>query len=86
MSIFEKEKGSFDLVLSDVVLPDQSGLFLPRRLKTEAASLKIILSSGYTDEKSQSKIIRQEGIDFLQKPYTLRELLKCVKQSIQTPP
>ncbi|MGA1795899.1 MAG: PAS domain S-box protein [bacterium] len=84
LGIFEGEGGRFDLVLSDVVLPDQSGLFLTRRLKTDAASVKIILSSGYTDEKSQSKIIQGEGVDFLQKPYTLRELLTCVKRSIQS--
>ena len=42
--------------------------------------IKVILSSGYTDKKSQWEIIKNRGIRFLQKPYSLISLLQAVRE------
>jgi len=84
LKIFEMEKGHFDLVLSDVVLPDQSGLYLCDQLQSSNEGVKIILCSGYTDQKSQLEIIHSKGIDFLQKPYTLTDLLKAIRSALKS--
>jgi len=83
LSIFEKEGGNFHLILTDVVLPDKSGLELVDELLSRQPRLAILLSSGYTGEKSQSAEINQKGLPFLPKPYTLTELLKAVKEAIK---
>ena len=86
LDILNKEQEKFDLLLSDVVLPDQSGLSLINQLKILAPETKIILCSGYTDQKSKWEIIHTKGIEFLQKPYSLVDLLQTVKTSLESSP
>ncbi|MEW5803261.1 MAG: response regulator [bacterium] len=82
LSVFEKERGEFHLVLSDMVLPDQSGLELVDQLLDRQPKLHILLMSGYPDQKSQWTSIRKRGFRFLQKPYTLSDLLRSVKEEL----
>ncbi len=80
LDVFEREKGRFDLVLTDVVLPDRSGVDLVEELLTIKPGIKVLLSSGYTDQKSQWDKIQGKGLPFLQKPYTLATILQTVKE------
>ena len=83
LDIFEREKGDFQLIFSDVVLPDQSGIQLVDQLMEMKSELRILLSSGYTDEKSRRKILTERGFPFLQKPYSLNGLLEIVKDVLK---
>lgn len=80
--IFEKEQGDFDLVFSDVVLPDRDGLNLIDEFISRKPEVPVLLSSGYTDKKSQWDRINAKSFPFLQKPYSLVDLLKIVKKVI----
>lgn len=82
LTLFSKRKGDFDLVFSDVVLSDRSGIELADDLLSKKKDLHILLSSGYTDHKSQWPLIREKGLRFLQKPYTLAELLKAIHEAL----
>ena len=79
LAIFERESGNFHLVLSDVVLPNQSGVELVSQLLALKPELRVILNSGYADEKSFRSVIHQKGYPFLEKPYTARKLLEVVR-------
>lgn len=81
--IFQKEKGNFDLVFTDVVLPDANGIQLVDYLLREKPKVRILLSSGYTDHKSQWPLIQERGYTFLQKPYTLTELLSVLRSVLR---
>ena len=83
MRVFRKEKGNFDLVFSDVVLPDTSGIKLVDRLLKQKPSLRVLISSGYTMDESDWKVIQQRGFTFLQKPYTFPDLLRMVKELLE---
>lgn len=79
MKIFQEE-GPFDLVISDVILSsERNGYELVRELRKIAQELPIIMTSGYSDEKSQQDNILQEGLEFLPKPYNTKALLKKIK-------
>ena len=82
MTLFEDKNGDFDLVVSDVVLPDTNGVELVNQLQTMKPKLRILLSSGYTDHKSQWTKIQNKGFRFLQKPYDLMDLLRAVSEEI----
>jgi len=82
MEVFEREEGKFHLIFCDVVLPDQSGLQLIERLLSYKSELRVLLTSGYTDDKSQWPIICERKFRFLQKPYALAELLQAIKEAI----
>jgi PAS domain S-box-containing protein len=82
LEIFEREGGRFDLVFSDVVLPDRSGIRLIEDLLGLRPDLQVLVSSGYTDQKSQWPVIQEKGYRFLQKPYSLVDLLGTVDELV----
>ena len=84
--IFQKEDGNFNLVLSDVVLPDRSGIELVEEFISRKPDLRVLLSSGYVDHKSQFPVIQKRGFQFLEKPYTLGDLLRVLREVDQSDP
>jgi CheY-like chemotaxis protein len=78
VAIFEKEQGNFQLLFSDVILSDQSGLQLVEKLRKRKPELRVVLTSGYADQKVQWPIIQKENYPFLQKPYSLKDLLRTI--------
>lgn len=85
MEIFRKEKGNFHLVFTDVVLPDKTGVELAEELLALKPALRIIFNSGYVNEKSQWPAIQKKGLKFLQKPYTIHNMLSAIKDVIKRP-
>jgi two-component system cell cycle sensor histidine kinase/response regulator CckA len=83
--IFEKQKGNFHMVVCDIVLPDKSGIELTENLQSLHPGIKILLISGYADHRSHWKDLVKKGIPFLQKPYSLVDLLKTVKEAKEGP-
>jgi CheY-like chemotaxis protein len=81
--VFERENRRFDLVLSDVVLPDMRGPQLVEKLLSIKPTLKAILNSGYRRELLEWDVISERGFRFLQKPYSLADLLKAVKETLE---
>jgi len=81
LNVFERENMKFEYVLSDVVLPDMSGIELIEKLLIQKPVLKVLLCSGYTDNKLQWPIIQEKGYSFLDKPFTYQELLQAVKKA-----
>jgi len=82
MDIFEKEKGDFDLVFADIVLPDGRGPELVDKLLELKPGIKVLYTSGYSDERSDWLAIKNVGYPYLQKPYLLNDLLKVVKDTL----
>jgi PAS domain S-box-containing protein len=78
MEVFEKENGRFDLVFSDVVLTDMTGILLVENL-LKRWKFGVIITSGYTDEKAHWDFIKENNYRFLHKPYTRHDLLHAVK-------
>jgi two-component system, cell cycle sensor histidine kinase and response regulator CckA len=77
--IFRQEKGNFHLVVIDIVLRDQSGIDLIDDIRLIQPGIKILLTSGYADQRPQWKNIMKKGLPCLHKPYSLSDLLKTVK-------
>ncbi len=83
LDIFRKEKGAFDLVFCDVVLPDIRGPKLVEQLLKQNPGIHVLFTSGYSDEKSDWQIIQQFGYPYLQKPFTSYDMLKTVKEALE---
>lgn len=81
-SIFTASDGNFRLIISDVVLPDINGYDLVNKLIGDNPSIEVIMCSGYTEERIKQSIIQDKGFRFLQKPYSMNELLIAVKEVI----
>ncbi len=82
LKLFGEHKGDFDIAVCDVVLPDMNGLELSDQLRKKKPTLKLILTSGYTDEKSRWPEISSRGITFIQKPFPVKDLLRAVQREL----
>ncbi|MFQ5330458.1 MAG: ATP-binding protein, partial [Thermodesulfobacteriota bacterium] len=83
LASFIKERDNIDLLFTDVVLADYDGVQLVNELTSLRPDLKVLLSSGYTDEKSKWSVIEERGYSFLQKPYSIAALLKTVSDTLR---
>jgi CheY-like chemotaxis protein len=83
--ILEKQNGNFHVVVSDIVLPDKSGIELTENIQSLHPNIKILLISGYADHRSHWTDVVKKGIPFLQKPYSLVDLLKIIKEVVEGP-
>jgi PAS domain S-box-containing protein len=82
LSLFYREKGRFDMVFSDVVMPGRSGLQLVSPLLDLNPNIPILLCSGYLDDKNQLSQIIKRGLAYIQKPFEIPELLQAVEETI----
>jgi PAS domain S-box-containing protein len=85
VAAFRKIPGAVNMLFTDVVLPDNTGVALTEELMSLQPGLKVVISSGYVDEKSQWPAIQKKGFPFLPKPYTSAELLRTVRASLGKP-
>ena len=83
--LFEREQGAFDLIFSDVVLPDGNGLDLVETLAAGRSGLRVLMTSGYSDQQSRWPAIQARGWGFLQKPYPVQTLLQAIAEALAEP-
>jgi two-component system cell cycle sensor histidine kinase/response regulator CckA len=83
MTKFQQGSGRFDMVFSDAVLPDGNGVDLISIFRRQNPSLRVLLSSGYTDRSHLMEMAKQQQISFLPKPYSLPRLFQTVAEVMQ---
>ncbi len=76
----EKYKEPIHLILSDVVMPEMSGIELVERLTSIHKEMKVLYMSGYTDDAVIRHGVLEEKVQFLQKPFTPISLLEKVRK------
>jgi CheY-like chemotaxis protein len=78
-------KGSpIQLVITDVIMPLMGGKVMAEWLKTSNPDLKILFTSGYTDEAITNNGALQAGVEFLPKPYTPATLARKAREMLDT--
>ena len=74
-----------DLLLTDVVMPGMNGRELFEKLAASHPDLKVLYMSGYTDEAIARHGVLNRGVHFIQKPFSIHDLLKKVRETIDSP-
>ena len=69
-----------DLIVSDVVMPGMDGYTLIKLLRQENPGIKVILISGYAEDAIPEEIGRDPSVNFLPKPFSLKQLAGRVKE------
>ncbi len=79
VAMFAKYKDIIDLVLIDVIMPKKNGKEAYQEILKIKPDIKVIFTSGYTgDIVSKSKLL-EEGLDFISKPISPRQLLRKIR-------
>lgn len=77
------EENSFNLVLSDLGLPDISGLEVLQRVKTDYPFTEVIILTGNASLDSAIESTNKGAFSYLQKPYEIDQLLLHIKRAIE---
>ncbi|MEO8077860.1 MAG: response regulator, partial [Acidobacteriota bacterium] len=79
LSLANEGPDAIDLVITDVVMPVMGGRELAARLLATSPRMKIVFTSGYTDDRMETQDVLQLGAAFIQKPFTPDALLRVVR-------
>lgn len=82
IDIYAANKGSIDLVILDMVMPETSGGDTFDRLKSLDPKIRVVLSSGYSMNNEAKSILDRGVRSFLQKPFRVDELSRKVRESL----
>jgi len=85
LDLARDHKGTIDLVLTDVVMPEMSGREVERRLADAGHAARVLFMSGYTDDAVLQYGVQEAGVAFLQKPFTPGALARKVREVLDTP-
>ncbi len=80
LDVFCREQENIDLVILDLTMPHLSGLEVLQQINLVAPATKVIMSSGYTDQKRADKLRRLGAAGFVAKPYNIKQLAESVRQ------
>jgi two-component system nitrogen regulation response regulator GlnG len=78
-------EGEGELIITDVVMPDENGLDLLPRLKRIRPDLPIIVMSAQKTLLTAVKAAERGAYDYLPKPFDLKELLRVVERAMNQP-
>ena len=80
LDILLEERGDFDLLISDIRMPEKDGITLAHEAKAQFPKLKILLMTGYAEQRERARELETIVEDVLRKPFSLGELREAVKK------
>jgi len=83
VAALEQYAGVIDLLLTDVIMPKKNGKELYELLKRGRPDLRVLFMSGYSQNVIGHHGVLEEGVHFLQKPFTLTVLSQKVHEAIE---
>lgn len=77
------DEGNFDLIISDLRLPDGDGMDLLKWLKDKYPMLPLIMMTSYADIQTAVQAIKSGAADYISKPLNPEELLSKIKETLR---
>ncbi|MCD0475106.1 sigma-54 dependent transcriptional regulator [Flavobacterium sp. EDS] len=74
---------SFDLIITDLRLPDSDGIGLMAEFKKIYPEIPVILMTGYSDVNTAVKAIKNGAADYISKPFNPEEVLLVISNALQ---
>jgi PAS domain S-box-containing protein len=80
LEICEQIDCQFDLLMTDVIMPNMGGRELSEKLSKSLPNLRILFTSGYTDDTVVRHVVIETNTNFIQKPFTPESLANKIRQ------
>ncbi len=82
LAAIEADKDGFELILSDVVMPEMDGPTMLAEIRKRGIKTRFIFMSGYAEDAFERNLENPDDFGFLQKPFSLKQLIEKVKEVI----
>ncbi len=84
LEVLDRHDGPVHLLLTDVVMPEMNGRDLFERAAEKRPGIQVLYMSGYTDDVIAHRGVLDEGVHFIQKPFTMHLLAAKVREVLET--
>ena len=84
MDLMDERGNEVDVIVTDVVMPGMSGPSLIEHVHKSFPDIKVIFISGYSEDQFMETFKDKQKVDFLPKPYNLKQLATKVKEMTAT--
>ncbi|OGW13835.1 MAG: hypothetical protein A2035_02025 [Nitrospirae bacterium GWA2_42_11] len=81
---FKANQDKIQLLVLDVIMPKKNGKEAYEEIKNLSPLVKVIFTSGYTEDIISQKMVLEEGLNFITKPIMPTELLKRVREVLDS--
>jgi DNA-binding NtrC family response regulator len=83
VNVYRRHKKEIAVVVLDIVMPDVDGREVFRRIRKIDPAARVIISSGYHEERDATDLLKEGAVRFVQKPYRIASLLGAVGEVIE---
>lgn len=80
--LYEEKSGDINLILLDMIMPQTGADKVYTNLKRVNPDVKVLFSSGYSRDQRVNQFLKEEGTNFIQKPYTMVSLAQVVRKTL----
>ncbi|MGM0421840.1 MAG: response regulator [Pseudomonadota bacterium] len=80
----ELKKQKFDLLLTDIVMPELDGIALTLKAVKEYPDMKILMMSGYANQRQRAHNLDVLAHEVISKPFTLEEITNKVTKTLES--
>ncbi|WP_218188211.1 response regulator [Desulfosarcina cetonica] len=79
LALADLHAGRIDLLMTDVIMPEMNGRELSEKVAARCPDIGIVYMSGYTANLIAHRGVLEEGVSFIQKPFSRKELAVKVR-------
>ncbi len=77
------EREAFDLLLSDITMPELDGISLALKVSKEWPGLPIVLMTGFSDQQARARNLSALVQQIIAKPFALKDLVRTVDDTLK---
>ena len=78
------QKNPYDIVITDIRMPDMSGMIVLRDVKRAKPSMPVVIITGYATVKSAVQAMKLGAADYIEKPFTPEAFVNAVSKAIES--
>jgi DNA-binding response OmpR family regulator len=85
LEFIDAARGDYDLVVSDIRMPEMDGIEMAKAAAGLFPTMKIMLMTGYAEQRERAEELNGIILDVVQKPFTLAEIRSRVDAALSCP-
>jgi CheY-like chemotaxis protein len=86
MELAQTHAGTIDLLMTDVVMPEMDGRDLAELVTGLYPGIKVLFMSGYTADVIARHGVLEDGVAFIQKPFSMKDLMEKLREVLDEMP